>query len=276
MMRCQMKRTIFHAALLIWASGLATAPAEAAPPRILMREDFNGTGKDGFAARALQNPKIRLAEKAGPDGSDAIRVAYVGFKSGSERVTLRHPLDAKVDRATLSFDVRFDKAFQWTHGGKLHGLGPRKPITGGKQRKPDGWSARIMFKKEGRCATYLYDQDKKKKYGIGHTSSTPVFAAGQWHHVVLQVTLNDPGRSNGSARILIDNREALKSERIAFREKGGDETLIQQFLFSTFHGGSSSKWTPVDKQGNPTTVHACFDNFVVTEGIHPSRAGSGR
>ena len=44
--------------------------------------------------------------------------------------------------------------------------------------------------------TYLYDQDQMKKYGTGHTSNAPVFTAGKWHHVVLQVTLNDPGRSN--------------------------------------------------------------------------------
>jgi hypothetical protein len=189
---------------------------------------------------------------------------------------MRYPIGSKVNKATLSFDVCFDKEFQWTHGGKLHGLGPKKPITGGKQRKPDGWSARITFKEGGRCATYLYDQDKKKKYGTGHTSSTPVFAAGKWHHVVLQVTLNDPDQSNGCARILIDNREALRSERIEFRGKGGDDTLIQQFLFSTFHGGSSSKWTPVDKKGQPTTVYAYFDNFVVMEGIQQSRVGSGQ
>jgi hypothetical protein len=271
-----MKRTICYSAFLIWSFGLAAALAEADHPRVLMREDFNKRDPKGFAAMALRHPKIQLAKEAGPDGSDAIRVAYVGYKRGSERVVFRYPRGSTVDRATLSFDVCFEKDFVWVRGGKLHGLGPKKPITGGKQRQPDGWSARVMFKQEGRSATYLYDQDKKKKYGVGRTSEKPVFVAGKWHHVVLQVQLNDPGKSNGSARILIDNEEATRSENIAFRGKGGDGTEIQQFLFSTFHGGSSPKYTPVDKKGNPITVHACFDNFVVMEGIQPSRVGSGQ
>ena len=266
-----MKKAMLLSALVLSSLGLASAAVGADKPRVLISEDFNETDKKGLAAAALRNPKITLAKQAGPDGSDAIRVAYVGYKRGSERVVFRYPIGAKVDEATLSFDVRFDRDFQWTHGGKLHGLGPRKPITGGKERKPDGWSARVMFKKDGRCATYLYDQDEKKKYGVGYTSGHPVFAAGKWHRVVLQVKLNDPGQSNGYARILIDGKEAVRSERIAFRGKGGDDTLLQQFLFSTFHGGNTSKWAPMDKNGQPTTVHAYFDNFTVVEGIQGPR-----
>jgi hypothetical protein len=47
----------------------------------------------------------------------------------------------------------------------------------------------------------------------------------------------------------------------------GGDTEIQQFLFSTFHGGNTTKWTPVNAQGHPTTVHAYFDNILVVEGI---------
>lgn len=232
---------------------------------ILLSEDFNEGSKSGLAKELLANQYISLAKGAGADGSDAIRVAYVGYQRGSERVLAKYPLTQKVDEATLSFDVRFDKDFQWVLGGKLHGLGPVHSVRGGGARHPEGWSARIMFKKGGRCSTYLYDQTKEKKYGIGQTTKNPVFVAGQWHHVVFQMRLNEPMKPDGFARIVIDNQEVINTTGVIFRGKGGASTRIQQFLFGTFHGGSNLKWTPTDSEGKPTTVYAYFDNFKVTD-----------
>lgn len=42
------------------------------------------------------------------------------------------PLATRETAATLVFDVRFDHDFQWMLEGKLHGLGPAKPVTGGR------------------------------------------------------------------------------------------------------------------------------------------------
>ncbi|MBF6058144.1 MULTISPECIES: polysaccharide lyase [Thiomicrorhabdus] len=240
---------------------------------MLLQENFDKVDEKGFAAKALLHPKIELVKGVGPDGSNAIRVAYVGYERGSERVVLRYPLSSAVNEATLSFDVKFAKDFQWVLGGKLHGLGPKHPVTGGKARRPDGWSARIMFMPEGRCRTYLYDQDKMKKWGVGEATAQPVFTAGQWHHVVLQVSLNSPGELNGFARIFVDGKVVMVTENVVFRGVGGSDTKIQQFLFSTFHGGSSPKWAPRDRQGDPMTVYAYFDNFLVIKGIHENNIG---
>ncbi len=265
LMQCTSTSPLF--ALAIWLAPLALQPALAVDLQkhsILLKEDFE-RGADGELARKLlAHPRKELANGSGPDGSDAIRVAYVGFDKGSERVGVRYPLRRKVAQASLTFDVCFEKDFQWTHGGKLHGLGPKLPVSGGKIRRPDGWSARIVFKKDGRCSTYLYDQNLELKYGMGQTTDRPVFMTGTWHHVCLQVWLNNPGQHDGLARILIDDQEVLSTEDVCFRGEGGTDTLIQNFLFSTFHGGNTSKWTPIDKQGNPTTVYALFDNFLVT------------
>lgn len=228
----------------------------------LLREDFSRDSRGGLAARLLSHKNVHLAEGAGPDGSDAIRVDYVGDSRGSQRVVMGYPLSEVVERAKLSFDVRFDEDFQWVRGGKLHGLGPERPVTGGKPRRPDGWSARIMFGKDGNCRTYLYDQDKSRKYGIGDGSRARVFKAGKWHHVDLEVVLNDPGKSNGSATILVDGREIKTTRGVEFR--GAEGIGIRQFLFSTFHGGHSPEWAPKKDDGSFTTVHAFYDNIVVT------------
>ena len=264
--------SIITIALALQHSGdRLSAEVEGASP--LLRERFDGSDESDFAGSLISHRNITLANGAGPDGSNAIRVAYVGSDEGSERVVVRHPIGSKVDAATLSFDVKFDRDFQWVRGGKLHGLSPKSPITGGRERQPGGWSARIMWRDGGRCSTYLYDQDETKEWGIGGTARRAVFTAGRWHHVTLQVRLNDPGVANGFARILVDGREVVRSEKVTFRGIGGDETRIQQFLFSTFHGGHDRRYAPVDGKGKPTTVYAYFDNFEVKAGIGkaPSR-----
>ena len=232
-------------------------------PVVLLAEDFDGTWDDGLAGALLDDHHITLVEGFGRGGSDGISVAYVGFERGSERVGRKYPLEETTDRAVLSFDVCFDEEFQWTHGGKLHGLAPKYPVTGGGKRRAKGWSARMLFKEAGRVAAYLYDQDETAKWGIGRATRYPVFEAGQWHHVVLQVRLNSPGEADGFALIRIDDREVMRTENVAFRGEDGPETRIQNFLFSTFHGGNGPKWTPV-RNGKPTTVYAYFDNFLVT------------
>jgi hypothetical protein len=90
----------------------------------------------------------------------------VGSKVGSERVVAGYPRKKAVVEATLAFDVRFGEDSQWTKGGKLHGLGPENPVTGGNARKPDRSSARIMFAGDGRSQSYLYEQSPDKKFGM--------------------------------------------------------------------------------------------------------------
>lgn len=271
-------RTLLFAIFLILLGSLmaeeVSSPTK--PDTNTMRLSFDRDMDTELLKRLLSHRYISLTRGGGPDGSDAIRVAYVGNEQGSERVVVRVPLDFATEAATLSFDVRFDRDFQWVKGGKLHGLGPKRPITGGQERRPDGWSARVTFKKDGYVATYLYDQDKTKKYGISKKSEQPVFFTDQWHHVTLEVRLNTPGKPDGSARVLVDNKEVINTRDVVFREDGGPDTMIQQFLFNTFHGGHTPAWAPVDDSGKPTTVYAYFDNFLIAEGIQPSPADDDR
>lgn len=245
-------------------SVLGTLVMAEAPSKILLKEDFSHP-ETGLAKRLLEHPRIQLAETGGVDGTPAIRAAYVGYEQGSERVVVHYSLPRKVSKATLTFDVLFEEDFQWVRGGKLHGLGPEKPVTGGRTRRPDGWSARSMFNAEGRISSYLYDQDKQKKWGYGSKSKNPVFTINQWHRVEIQVILNDPGEKNGQAIVRIDGKEVLQTRQVEYRGNVGEPALIERFLFSTFHGGNTPDWAPKNEQGEPITVHARFDNFEVRE-----------
>jgi hypothetical protein len=229
----------------------------------LLRETFDGDPTRGHGRYWLEHPHIELVEGAGPDGSNAIRVAYVGFDRGSERVVLRAPLAGRARSARLTFDVCFDRDFQWVRAGKLHGLGPKEAVTGGNARRPWGWSARAVFSSDGRLGTYLYDQDAEKKYGVGERSAPGVLSRGSWQRIEMDLHLNTPGEADGLAILRVDGTEAVRHEGVAFRGQGGQRTLIQAFLFSTFHGGSDPSWAPRDGDGNYTTVFALFDNFEV-------------
>lgn len=235
-----------------------------AGPEVLLDETFDGPrGPGTLANKLLEHDKVSLAPRAGPDGSDAIRVSYVGCPQGSERVVVRHPLASSAREAELSFDVCFEEDFQWTGGGKLHGLGPAHPVTGGNSRAPEKWSARAVFKPEGDVATYIYDQSPGKKYGAGKSSQGPVFRKGQWHHVQQHIRVNEPGKQDVFMRICVDGSPVVEQRGVEFRGSSAPGTEIETFLFSTFHGGNAPKWTPVNESGEPVTVHALFDNFEV-------------
>ncbi len=156
---------------------------------------------------------------------------------------------------------------QFVKGGKLHGLSPRKPVTGGQPRMPQGWSARVVFKNQGHAGSYIYDQNPNKRNRLVRYSDEQDFFPGCWHHVDLQVELNDPGIANGWTKVFVDGHLVRELAEANLRREGGPDSLIQRFLFSTFHGGSTPDCAPVDDQGNFTTIYALFDNFLIIEGI---------
>lgn len=214
---------------------------------------------------APQDPHLSLVSGAGPDGSTALQVLYVPNAKGSERVAINLPLQGSVSQARLAFDVRFELGFDFAEGGKLLGLAPRRPVTGGDPRRPDGWSARLAFQPRGRVATYLYDQPvSRRRFGVGKKSREQVFWPGTWHHISLDLQLNDPGQANGTATIHVDGALVVKSNGLELRGSGADRVLIERLLFHTFHGGSHEGYTPRDAAGQPTIVRALFDNIQVT------------
>lgn len=235
--------------------------------RVLLNENFEDDLESGLSKILLAHRHVEWVKGGGRDGSDGIRVAYVGYELGSERIVRNVPLGSSVAEATLVFDVLFEEGFQWTLGGKLHGLGPERPVTGGRDRRSDGWSARMMFNPDGVCGSYLYDQNHERRYGVGDKSGKNVFVPGKWHRVVFQMALNDLGEANGYARILIDGTQVVYTSEIAFRGEIGEHTEISQLMFSTFHGGGSPRFAPVDEDGAYATVYARFDNIQVIEGI---------
>jgi N-sulfoglucosamine sulfohydrolase len=240
------------------------------PAEPVLSMDFESVTPGGPEDHLLQHPKLTLAPGAGVQGSKGLRAEYTSYDRGSERIVRHVFLPEPGPEFSLNYDVSFDEDFQFVRGGKLLGLGPEKHITGGRPIRPEGWSARVTFKDEGGIKLYTYHQDMKGQYGDRGAVQAPFrFEKGRYYSVSLHVRVNDPPEaSNGFSRLYVDGRLIEQHENLRLRGAGGEVTMINKFMFSSFHGGHEPEWAPRDKNGNYTTVHATFDNISVHEGEH--------
>lgn len=240
-----------------WCKGVASASP-------VLAESFDERPATSFGKALLKNRNIKLEEGAGVDGSKAIRVDYVGNKEGSERVILTYPLPRPALEYTLNFDVSFCPGFDFRKGGKLHGLGPARPVAGGNDISADRWSARLMFRKDGGLMSYVYKQGMKGKYGDEVVARHFRFKPGRYYKVAYHVRLNQPAEeSNGLVRVDVDGVEVLRHENVRFRAKDTPDSLISTVMFNTFHGGHTPEWAPRRADGSFSIECAHFDNFAV-------------
>ena len=252
---------------LMVAMPLACAAQGPAP---VLSMDFESAGTGSDAERLLQHEHLSLAPGDGAGGSTGLRATYVGYDRGSQRIVRTLPLPEPGLEFSLNYDVRFEPDFQFVKGGKLLGLGPENRVTGGRPIVPEGWSARVMFRTGGVAELYTYHQDMQRQYGDHGESVKPLhFDKDRWHAVTLHVRVNDPpGNSNGFSRLYIDGDLIQRHESLKLRGAGGSSTLVNDFLFSSFHGGHEPDWAPKNEDGSYKTVHATFDNISVYEGEH--------
>lgn len=235
----------------------------------LLHWDFERGSEDATLVDFLaRTPLATLVPGAGRGGGAGLRVRYVGSEQGSERVLARIALPGAYRAATLNYVVRFAPDFQFVKSGKLHGLGPDKPIAGGREMQPDGWSARITWGGDS-PKIYVYRQDKSSDYGVGPKAEDFHFARERWYDLALYVQVNEPAtEANGVVELYADGKLLVSDSGIRFRAVDGPETLIRNFLFNTFHGGHAPENAPRDTDGKLITVHAFFDDFAVFEGKH--------
>tara|TARA_B100000809_G_scaffold19840_2_gene17458 strand:+ start:4627 stop:5541 length:915 start_codon:yes stop_codon:yes gene_type:complete len=230
----------------------------------VMNEDFDHGASTVIATILLKDKNLALVSGEGVNGSTGLRAQYQGFHRGSERITARIPLGESGDEYSLNYDVRFESGFQFVKSGKLHGLGPAKPITGGKAMQPAGWSARATFKEKGNLTTYVYHQDKPREYGAHGKVVAPFsFSHQRFYAVSLHVKINSHAETaDGFVHLYVDGVLIERLDNIRLHADK-ENAAISQMLFSTFHGGSSPKYAPRDENGNYTSVYATFDNFSV-------------
>ena len=245
---------------------LAFGSAHAAPTPVLAF-NFN-VPASAHALRLLENEYLEITPNLGKDGSTALRATYVPFERGTIPITGRFPIPPALEY-TLNYDVFFEENFQFTRGGKLHGLTPDAPHVGGNIGRPESWSARVTFLKNHRLSLYVYHQNMRRQYGEGGLKQAPEFRVqkGRWYSVALHVRVNEaPSNKDGFVRLYVDGILVESMDNLQLRAVGSEQSLISNFQFSTFHGGNTDKWSPKDPDGNPVSVNALFDNIAIYPG----------
>ena len=169
------------------------------------------------------------------------------------------------ESAELSYRVRFASDFEFVRGGKLPGLaGGPENVSGGKQPTGEnGFSLRLMWRRDGRGEVYVYHLDQPEETGEGLPFPEEFrFPLGQPVKLRLAVTMNRPGQTDGIVRCwatLPDAQEQLLVERTDFRWRTVDTFGIDSLYFQAFHGGSTADWAP------PRDCTVEFADFRVTQ-----------
>lgn len=200
------------------------------------------------------------------NGSRRLRVSYRVGEIGPSKngAGWRFPL-LRREAAELIYTLRFGKGFDWVKGGKLPGLcGGPENVSGGRPADgTNGFSARLMWRKDGRGEAYLYHKNQPDRYGDRVPFPEDFrFPEETDLRVRIRVTMNDPGQRNGGVRVWIRAGEGEE------REVAGRDDLewrsvatfgIDSVYFETFHGGSDQSWAPT------RPCHAEFGDFVLRQ-----------
>ncbi|MBR2471020.1 MAG: alginate lyase [Fibrobacter sp.] len=178
------------------------------------------------------------------------------------------PLVKTADTMWSAYDIFFEDGFEFQLGGKLPGLCGGKCYTGNAMPETgDGWSARIMWRKDGNAVQLIYFMGQESVYGddfkwdLNGTIPQKQFTTGTWHRIVNKVSMNtiaSPGNGdkNGRVQTWLDGELVLDVDTLRLRDY--DTVKVDKFYLSTFHGGSSAEWAP---------THDCFiryDNFTIS------------
>lgn len=189
--------------------------------------------------------------------------------AGNNGIVVFIPLRQQVTQACVSYDIRFEKKFDWSYGGKLPGLlgvapgvSPSTP-TGGTRAGSLGWSSRMMWLTPkaydwagpvNKAISYLYHPDQELEYG-DNLSWGKGFKAGTWHTVKQCHTMNTVGRYDGRLRAWLDGRKVLDRAGIRYRTRS--DVAISHLAWSIFRGGGTMEWA------GSRTNHIDIDNVVV-------------
>jgi len=258
--------------LLLFLSAGGMLPCAGEPAQVLWRESFDGAREASrFRDRLAKHENVTIAPGAGPDGSAALRVIYRSGQRGSEGISFSLRLPESAPCISLSYDVRFEPNFDFARGGKLPGLGPENPVTGGNAMHATGWSARPMWREHGLLTSYVYHQNKPGKYGEYQKAKGFRLPRGRYLPVTVVVKVNGAaGTRDGIVEIFVDGVRRVVHAGLELHRGSGEEELsaaaVNRLVFSTFHGGNDESWAPKDAKGRFRDVVAWFDNVEISAG----------
>ena len=234
--------------------------------------DKSAWERDGFNVAMTQALERNSAvdDQHASSGSKSLKVTYPKGKFGPDESGGQAKLKLEPRQEYYaSYSLRFSDNFSWggkDEGGKLPGLSGGDNCSGGQSCDgTNGFSARFMWRKGGKAVLYLYHMDKPHKWGedipLKHTNGREViFPKGKWVKLTERVKLNtiSNGKANadGEVQVWYNGEEVLNKKGIRFVT---NHNQVDNFYFSTFHGGNSPEWAPRE------TSWIWYDDLKVSE-----------
>jgi hypothetical protein len=178
----------------------------------------------------------------------------VSSPAGTNGIVVLAALPRPVDQACISYQIRFDKGFDWSLGGKLPGLlgvapGVDPGIAAGGQDAGDlGWSGRLMWVgpeayswagPENMAVSYMYGPSQRERYGDVLPWGKG-FRRGRWHTVMACYSMNTVGRPDGTLRAWLDGRVVLSRTSYTYRTRS--DVHVTHLAWTIFRGGNTMDW----------------------------------
>lgn len=210
--------------------------------------EFEGGVKDG---------RVSVKKR---DEQNWLRVSFAVGQIGPEKggAGWRWPI-GRHEQAELLYTLRFSEDFDFVKGGKLPGLcGGPENVSGGRPADgKNGFSARLMWRKDGRGEAYVYHKNQKSNYGDSFPFPEDFrFPMDTAVSVRLAVSMNTPGNKDGMLRVwatITGQDEKLMVEKKDMEWRTVDSFGVDGLYFETFHGGGDKSWAP---------TRPCFVEFA--------------
>lgn len=233
----------------------------AAVNRLLTQESQRGDGADGcddeYEDGGVQRGGGRKLAAPRPLAvllRDKIHVTHRRGTGPGNHALWRRFNDAPFplhNGCVMSFDVKFEKGFEWGCRGKIGGLFVGPGEADGGERSKNGASFRVMWSSDGSAYGYVYvpkgSEDLQppelahfviKGHDILKDKYRHAFARPNWHRVELGLKLNSfsRGRPNSDGELVLGvggEKHHLKGVVWRLYEEIG----IDAFTLGLFHGG---------------------------------------
>jgi hypothetical protein len=225
-----------------------------------LKHDF----KNPRWSSGVQEGRVKIVQDKNATIGKCLQVLYPGGTFGPDQGGAQWILnfDQSYEELYCSYRIKFEKYFVFVKGGKIPGLAGGKGNTGGHvPNGMDGWSARMMWKQQGKIIQYVYHPGQSGKFGDTYdwqnaAGDVLCFKPDQWYQVEHHIIMNKPGMNNGKIEAWLDGKKSLEINDIKFRDV--NDFAIDKFQFSTFFGGSDYSWSATKDE------YLYFDDFIVS------------